>query len=197
MSWGYFVELDLRLPAAALAALKKSRPAEVELPPGWSGFSDRSLEGAFGRRITKKETFTRTLSWYQGEGSIQREDTTGDHTTLHVLTMLEKSVLDEAFPLAALFFAAREHGGEGTLRFVNDGTSGGEFGVELSVGRGTITSRQLEEDWELVGRLGEALYALPPASVGAVRINPFTGMPLEQSATKPARAKPKPKPTRR
>lgn len=186
MSWGYFAELDLRLPSTALATLKKARPADVPLPAGWSGLNDRGLEGAFGRRTVKNESFADTLGWYRREGSRHREQASGDHTALRVLTMLEKSILDEAFPLVTLFFAAREHGGEGTLRLVNDGTSGGEFGVELTLANGAITSRPIEDDWDLVGRLGEELFALPPPPKGKVAINPVTGLPMAPAAARVA-----------
>jgi hypothetical protein len=162
MSWGYFVELNLTLPAATLAALKKKKPADVALPVGWSGLRDAGLETAFGRRLTTRETFARTLKWFDATPSLpalQREEAVGESTSLRVLTMLEKSVLDHAFPLAALFHAARETGGTGTLRFLHDGTSNGEAGVELTLANGEIVARRLDEEWERVGQLGEELFA--------------------------------------
>jgi hypothetical protein len=134
----------------------------VVLPKGWSGLRDPELEAAFGRRLTTTETFTKCLGWYRSTPSlpsIQREDTVGDRTSLRVLTMLEKSLLDHAFPLATLFHAVRDAGGEGAFRLVNDGTSDGETGIELTLADGAIAKRQLEDDWDLIGQLGMELFA--------------------------------------
>ena len=161
MSWGYFAELVLSLPIASLKALKKQMPADVVLPPGWAGLRDPGLEAAFGRRLTTAETFEETLAWFASAPSlpaVRSEHVVEGRASLRVLTMLEKSLLDHAFPLAALFHAARDRGGEGSFRLVNDGTSGGESGVELTLADGTITARRLDDDWELLGRLGAELF---------------------------------------
>jgi hypothetical protein len=162
MSWGYFAELEVTLPTDALAKLRKKKPSDVALAKGWSGLIDENLEAAFGRRLTTRETFEKTLGWYQTGGSlpsIRREETNGDQATLRVLTMLEKSLLDHAFPLAAMFHAVRDAGGAGTFRLVNDGTAPGEAGAELTLVDGTITKRRLDLDWDLTGRFGAELFA--------------------------------------
>lgn len=162
MSWGYFVELVVTLPTASLKTLKKKRASEVVLPTGWSGLRDAGLEAAFGRPPATRDTLGRALGWLGSTPAlpaVQREETAGDRTSLRVLTTLEKSILDHAFPLVALFYAARDEGGEGVLRLVDDGTAPGEVGVELTLKLGAITARRLEDDGDLAGRLGSELFA--------------------------------------
>lgn len=183
MSWGYFIELDLRVPAAARAALHARRPVDVRLPVAWSGLRDRRLEAVLGRCSSKDQTFAQTLSWYRREGSRLREEASGERATLRVLTLLEKSILDEGHPLVALLFAAREHAGEGTLRLVNDGTAGGEAGVELTLANGTITSHPIEDADELAQRLGNELYALPALPPTGIALHPVTGLPILDPVT--------------
>lgn len=165
MSWGYFVELDVSLPTSALAGVRKKKPSDIALARGWSGLRDEGLEAAFGRRLTTNDTFAKTLRWFDGGRpalpSVQREEAAGERTRLRVLTLLDKSLLDHAFPLVALLHEVRDAGGDGTLRLVNDGTSGGETGVELTITGREIVSRRLDDDWELAGRLGGELFAGP------------------------------------
>ena len=66
MSWGYFADLRLRLPASEWRVLRARAPLEVPLPAGWSGLVDRSLERrAATARFTLK--FERSLHNFQGK----------------------------------------------------------------------------------------------------------------------------------
>jgi hypothetical protein len=75
---------------------------------------------------------------------------------VHVITRLDSSLLDHAFPLVALFHAARDVGGTGTLRLIDDGTDGAR-GAELRIDDGEIVRARIEDDWALVSRIDAAL----------------------------------------
>ncbi len=202
MSWGYFIDLRIGLSTAAWNAVRGQKPADIALAPGWSGLKDREFEHAFSVPTTKTETFAEVLAWkcYTGKEAIERIESKAGVTTVRVCVLLDKSLLDLAYPLATLFQSARAAGGEGSLRLVNDGTSSGEDGVELALTKGAITSKPVGDCWKIVEQLGAELFGNeifeddePPAPVKRPAAKKVTAKQPAARARKPA-AKPKPKP---
>jgi hypothetical protein len=185
MSWGYFADLRLSLPTSAWESLQSRKPLDFRLEKGWSGLEDASLETSFGRPNTGAEDFANVLAWdcYEGPEAVKQVETNGDGTTVRVCLLLDKSLLDLAFPLASLFEAARASGGSGTLRLVNDGTYSGEDGVELELQDGAIAKKKLENCWEINERLANEIYNVDAilaadAQGTLLGVNPFTGQPI-------------------
>lgn len=160
MSWGFFADLRLSLPDDTWELLRDRKPAAIRLEPGWSGLQDVELEAAFGAPNTSDETFAKVLRWkcYTGDQAISSVTSSENRTDLRVALLLDKSQLDLAFPLAALLSAARESGGEGSLKLVNDGTYGGEDGVELTLSDGVIAAAAVEDCWKIVATLGAEVF---------------------------------------
>jgi hypothetical protein len=179
MSWGFFADLRLSLPTAAWTRVRARRPAEIPLAAGWSGLEDTGLEHAFGRPSTKQQTFADVLAW-DWRGAIVEVAADGGRTRVRVCAMLDKSELELAQPLAALLDAARDEGGEGSLRLVNDGTSGAENGVERTLAGGHLTSAPLEDYESILEELAVEILPKPPKRGGPAKpmINPFTGKPI-------------------
>ena len=124
MSWAFLADLRIEIPTAAWERVRAMKPAEVTLAPGWSGLKDKGLEADFARPVTRGETFAETLAWdgYTTRDALQRVEIEGTTTKVRVVAVLDKSLLDYAHPLAALFEAARAERGSGSFRLVNDGT---------------------------------------------------------------------------
>lgn len=188
MSWGFLVDLDITVPTQAWKVLKAERPRDVSLARGWSGLVETSLEEAFGRPYTGDDTFAKVLKWKWGPESIVLHEPVGDRTRIRVCVVLEKSQLDHAFPLAALLEAARTVGGAGSLRFVNDGTSGAEDGSQLTLADGTIEATPLEAYEDHLDALTGELFKREATRSAKPMINPFTGKPI---VGKPTTKKPR------
>jgi hypothetical protein len=196
MSWGYFADLRLSLPTSAWSALQSKKPLEFRLDKGWSGLEDASLETRFGHPNTGVEDFAKVLAWdcYEGPEAIKDVESDGAGTTVRVCLLLDKSLLDLAFPLASLLEAARASGGTGTLRLVNDGTYSGEDGVELELRDGAIAKKKLENCWEINEALANEIYRVDAilaadADGTLLGVNPFTHQPLTATTTKKAAPK--------
>jgi hypothetical protein len=161
MSWGYFADLRLTLATRAWKELLALKPHEVALVEGWSGLKDRELERSFARPISRgAETLASVLKLraYRPPAALQAIETKGEQTRVRLLTLLDKSLLDLAQPLAASLTAAQAVGARGTLTLVNDGTYSGEDGVELVLDEQGITSGLIEDCWPLVDELGDLLF---------------------------------------
>jgi hypothetical protein len=161
MSWAYFADLRISLPIAAWERLQSVKPAGTTLAPGWSGLKDEHLEAAFGRPVSGDQTFAEILRWdlYSTRDALQHLETKGTTTSLRIATVLDKSLLDHAQPLAVLFEIARAEKGSGSLRLVNDGTASGEDGVELTLTAGKVKKTRLTDCWTIVEELGGELFA--------------------------------------
>jgi len=203
MSWAFLADLDVTLPAQAWTRIQAKRPRDISLAKGWSGLEEATLEDAFGRPLRSAETFAQVIAWDWGKDAIVVDEVTGDGARVRVCAALDKSLLDMAFPLAALLEAARSEGGAGSLRLVNDGTSGAEAGSEMILAGGRIEATPLDDFEELLEELaGEMLQhrmrsggkpMINPFTGKAIvvkeRINPFTGKPFEAPNAKKAPAK--------
>jgi hypothetical protein len=181
MSWGYFADLQLALPAEAWAELRHEKPGE--LPKGWFGLNDAALEKSFARPLGSPDDFAKLLEApaYKGAETICTVEEAGGTVRVRVCVMLDKSQLELAQPLGALLESARLRDGEGALRLVNDGTYSGEGGVAIVLRDGELERRSLEDECqdlaeELAGEIFAA--AKPKKKSGKPMINPFTGKPL-------------------
>ncbi len=186
MSWGYFGDLRLTLATSEWARINQTKPIDIPLKAGWSGLAERNLEEAFGNAFSPQDSFAKILAGagYHAREVVHTVATKGKATTIRICLMLEKSILEMAYPLATLFLAAQSAGGTGTLRFVNDGSASGEDGVILTLANGKITKKKIDDCWPLAEELGHELYNIGTASKGGKGkgkgkgINPFTGKPL-------------------
>jgi hypothetical protein len=178
MSWGYFGDLKLALDEAAWKRLLSMTPGEVELDASWAGLSDASLAAGFYDRTLREngETFAAIVEWpiYRRE-SIHHIAAQGGRVELRIAVLFDKSQLEMASYLAALFEGARALGAEGSFALVNDGTYSGESGVLHTIAGGEWTSEPLEDSWPLVETLTAALY-------GAELVGELDGTPPEKSA---------------
>jgi hypothetical protein len=185
MSWGYFVDLKLTLKTTAWKKLRDAKPGDTALEPGWSGLEEPSLEKAFGRPWSEDESFVKILKGraYHGEDTVLHIDEREGMTAVRICLMLDKSTLEQAYPLAALLYAARD-AGSGSLRIVNDGTAAGEEGVEITLAKKKITKTAIEDSFVIAEELMAELYGdlvsnrLKSKSSRRVPINPFTGKPV-------------------
>ena len=168
MGWCYCVEIDISLPSDALAAIEKRPAGEGALPRRWSGLRDAALEASLGRPLSSGESFAEALGWFDGARlpAAQRREMSGAMTRVHVITGLDSSLLDHAFPLVALFHVARDVGGTGALRLVDDGTDGAR-GAELRIDDREIVRARIEDDWALVSRIDAALASRGTAETSA------------------------------
>ena len=151
MSWGFIVDLQVRVETKTYKALKRRRVAEFGLPVGWTGFSDAQLVAAFDPSIDEGLTFARALKVF-AEGVVL-ETNDGEVTSLRVVCDLDRSLLEHAGLLAALLIGA----GEGTLSLVNDGTYTGEDGSVLWVEKGKLFAKKLSQHAEKLEELHTVL----------------------------------------
>jgi hypothetical protein len=160
MSWAYLADLRISLPSAAWERLQSLKPAGTTLAPGWFGLEDEELEACFGRPVSGDHRFAEVLRWdvYKRRDAIQRVEREGTTTRVRIATVLDKSMLGWAHPLAALFEIARAEKGSGSLRLVNDGTYSGEDGVELTLTAGKVEKERLTDCWSIVEELGAELF---------------------------------------
>jgi hypothetical protein len=191
MSWGYFADLRLTMPAKAWDELRKTKPDDVTLNKGWFGCEDPDLEAGFAMTLGRaapadtKVTFEKLLARaYTGKESICTVEKDDAQTRVRACLLLDKSELYLARPLAALLEAARKVGGEGALQLVNDGTYSGEGGVAITLKKGKLSRRAIGEDCHDIGEeLGMEIFAgvMPeaPKKSGKPKINPFTGKPIK------------------
>lgn len=175
MSWAFLVDLRLTLPTSAWRRLRSRKPVEFVLKKGWSGLNDESLEAVFGRPATTKETFADVLAWDWGQESICRVNEKVRQTNVRLCAVLDKSVLDQAHPLATLLEAARHERGTGSLRLVNDGTSGAEDGAEMVLAEGKIKRAPIEDFEPVLTELAGELFEVAASKGMARKKNPFTG----------------------
>jgi hypothetical protein len=161
MSWGYFVDLKLTMPSDVWAKVREQKPGGFPLKAGWSGFAERSLEKAFGRPWSERDSFSKLLKGkaFHGSESVHHVDEIEGHTSIRICLMLDKSTLDLAYPLATLFYAAHESGAaSGSLRIVNDGTAAGEDGVEITLTKTKVTKAKIADSFVIVEELMGELY---------------------------------------
>ncbi len=182
MSWGYFADLRLTLPAKAWNDLRRLKPDDVKLPKGWFGCEDPDLERGFAMPLGSKQTFAKLLDACKGKESISTVEESGEETRVRVCLLLDKSELYLARPLAALLDSSRE-AGAGVLRLVNDGTYSGEGGVAIELKKGKLSRRAIDEECREIGEeLGMEIFAGvvsgEPTSKKP-KINPFTGKPIK------------------
>jgi hypothetical protein len=188
MSWGYFVDLNVVMASGEWKRLCARRLGEGKLAAGWSRLEDAGLEKALGRAFSGDETFTKVLKGkaYHAEDVVHRIEDDGDVAAVRICLLLDKSLLELAYPLALIFEAARKvEGATGTLRIVNDGSAPGENGVELSLAKKKITHKKIEDCFavteelmaELYGDLVSAPLKMKSSKPGS-GINPFTGKPI-------------------
>jgi HEAT repeat protein len=162
MSWAYFADLHLTVSTPSWTRLAERKPSEISLKPGWSALSDKALEEALGAPSTKQGTFAQALAneSYRGPNTVHRIVQKGAKTTVRVCLLLDKSVLDLAYPLATLLEAARDDASaKGTLRLVNDGTYSGEEGAELTLAKGRLARKRIENASLLVEDLTEEIFS--------------------------------------
>jgi hypothetical protein len=179
--------MDVRFTVAdeLWASILRWRPARLLLRPGWSKLKDRQLEAAFIRPVAGDETFAEVLRWtcYRPPRAVSVEHVEAGKRLLRLCTLLDRSQLELAQPLIALFGAVAQAGGDGGLRLINDGTHAGELGFALALTRGEVKARRLRPDIDDdAARLGEELVALelgtPPPARTRIGKNPFTGEPF-------------------
>jgi hypothetical protein len=182
MSWGFLVDLHLKLSRDAWTRLQKRTPGETSLADGWSGLEDAGLERSFGRPWSQDATYRELLPRYADAESIVQIDASGDPVAIRVCVIVDKSTLENAYPLAALLHAAAAEAGEGTLRLVNDGTYSGESGSVIALARGSVTAAAIADDAVLEELSAELLERIEQAAAAGERPkpgrNPFTGQPV-------------------
>ena len=183
MSWGYFADLRLTMPAKTWKELAKKNPDALELKKGWFGCEDSDLEAGFAMRMGgPKQTFAELLDGCKGNESISTVDEVDGEARLRVCLLMDKSELYLARPLALLVEAARTAGGAGALRLVNDGTYSGEGGVAIELQKGKLSRRAIDDDCHEIGEeLGMEIFAAAKPKSGKLekpKINPFTGKPV-------------------
>lgn len=190
MSWGYFADLQLTVPTKAWAELRARTPGAVTLERGWSGLEDQELESAFSQPFAVGDTFARILAGpaFNTAEALNRAAADGAGTSARVCLMLDKSSLELAYAMAALFHAARSvDGTKGTFRLVNDGTYSGESGVVLTLSDGKIAKERIKDLFALVDELAAEIFAAAQeaaskSSKPRVLINPFTKEPIVPSS---------------
>lgn len=159
MSWGYFLDMELDLPSAAWERLKTATAGAHEVPPTWWQLQDLELAQSFSTAGEDADvTFEDAVARYTRDGAIGTVETEGDITSIHVSTLLDKSLLSEAKPFSALLEAARTAGGSGALRLVNDGTYEGEGGVVITLADGALAHEAIDDPWPWVEKLGTELF---------------------------------------
>jgi hypothetical protein len=189
MSWGYFVDLKLTMPAAAWKKVSEQKAGASKLAAGWSGLDDAGLEESFGQPFSEGDTLTKVLKGaaYHGPETVHHVDEHDGVTSVRICLLLDKSTLELAYPLAALLHAARDTGvAKGALRLVNDGTAPGEDGVEIALVKNKLTKTKVEDQGaiaeEIVGDLYGDLVSSPLKAKSSQKprtmINPQTGQPI-------------------
>ena len=157
MGWAYFLDLELRVPAAAWPALEAATPSRQGIALGWWGFADAALEQPFVADDCNDMTAASALAaflYVQGVCKIDR----GGEVTVRMCTLLdERSESYLVKPLAALIDAARGVG-TGRIALVNDGTHPGEGGVSVMVTGATVTRERIADPAPLAERLATQVF---------------------------------------
>ena len=187
MSWGYFVDLNLTLPQAAWKKLSNRKLGALKLKAGWSGLDDAALEKSLSRPFSETDTVAKVLkgkAYHRTDGVYRIEDSDGT-TSVRVCILLDKSLLELAYPLAGLLYAAAETAAaKGSLRIVNDGTAPGEDGSIVSLAKKKLTKTKIDDREAIAEELMADLYGdlvsgpIKTKSKPLSRINPFTGKPM-------------------
>jgi hypothetical protein len=155
MSWGFFADLRVSIPTDEWAKIRARALKDVALPTGFLGLADAELESSFLRPHEGSETIGDALE--PKPSSIHEIAESKGTTKVRICLLLDKSQLESARPLAAVLEAARAAGGTGSLRLVNDGTYSGEAGVELSLKKGKLSKKRLDDGEEIVESLAAEL----------------------------------------
>jgi hypothetical protein len=165
MSWAFFVSLHLTVPAAAWQTLAASTPKASPVPADWPDTSDfgKSFRSSYWSGLDEsfqKILFAKSPSWTQLKSESVREvSAEGEVTRVRFLVCLDKSLLENAAVVAALFHAAREvAGAEGELVIANDGTGPDENGWVHTLKSGAIEMKKIADAWEYAEAYGAALF---------------------------------------
>ncbi len=159
MSWGYFFELDLTLSESAWRQIKDTPANEWPAEPGFFGLKEKALEQMFLAPEVADWKIGRALEALSRGEAVATATSHAGVTRIRVATLLDKS--GETYfarPFASLFLAAKEHGGEGRIALVNDGTYAGESGVILTLSKGKVKAAPIKDCWPHVERLGAEVY---------------------------------------
>ena len=163
MSWGYFVDARLHLPATAWAELSKRKTDEFPTPVGWWGMKDAALERRFIDQfgdVSKSWRFGALVKYFAGTESLGTvtPDENG-RVTVRIAMLLSKDMdTDVARGVAALFQAAKDRDGEGSVSLANDGTYVGEDGVIVTLAKGKLSRKAIKDAWAHTEQLARELY---------------------------------------
>ena len=195
MSWGYFVDLRLTLPSDDWTALARRAPRDCPVPASWparSAFA-KAFRSEYWQGLDvpfQKIAFAKAPLWKLLRGDALRSvrPTEDERVDVRLLVLLDKSLLDGAAVIAALFFgAAQQARATGRLAVVNDGTGPGEDGWCFTLARGKVKAAKIEDAGEFGAELAALLYpgvvpvpARPAEQLRGVAngrwgINPMTG----------------------
>lgn len=201
MSWGFFLDLDITLPTSAYEELLSITPAT--LPAGWWGFTDADLEHTFTGTEFDEMSFERTFGIFEhGDGCSKIVESAGGSTRVRFCMLLDKAGETQSAKVYAAFAnAAATLGGTGYIQLINDGTYGGEAGVKVTLGGGTVARSAIGED-EHLGMMEEiAARAFGRSLDGDEHANDAheeepdpVSEPAAKNAAKPAAKKPAKKP---
>jgi len=163
VSWGFFLDARLTVPARAWKTLQRERPERFPTPVGWWGLKDRELERRFIDScgdVSRHLTFGKLVDRFaRMQGSKGEVTTRGATTTVRVLTVLDRSGdTDLARGIAALFAAAAPLGGQGAVSLINDGTYVGEDGATVTLKAGAWSRERIDDCWELTEPLAAELF---------------------------------------
>lgn len=159
MSWGYFFELDLSLSESAWKQIKDTPASTWPAEPGFFGLKEKALEQMFLSGEVADWKIGRAIEALSKGEAVATATTKAGVTHVRVVTLLDKSGEPYfARPFVSLFLAAKEHGGEGRIALVNDGTYSGESGVTLTLSKGKVKAEAIQDCWPHVERLGAEVY---------------------------------------
>ena len=164
MSWGFIACLEVEMSTADWEDVSSHAAKDSNVPKDWPDKSEFGAAFCSEYWLTFAKSFQAILfakkpGWKDLEkDAVRSVETEGGKTKARVLVILDKSVLENAALLAALFyFAATKPTAKGKFVLVNDGTGPDENGWEFSLAKGHVKKKAIDDPWDYVDAYGSEL----------------------------------------
>lgn len=163
MSWGFFCDVMVTLPASELARASKSKTDERGMTSPIFGFRSAALEEAFTICHDDEDEqpnlrLAELPSWCEATGGRSSTTTRNGLTTFRGTMLLDRGGDPWIAKTAAALLHATRGVGEGYLLLVNDGSYSGEDGVLLRLEGDALTSTAVPDCRPHFERFGPALF---------------------------------------
>ena len=159
MSWGFFLDLNLTLPTTEWKRIAKTKTRDHGIEARLWGFKDEAYLGEmFSRNNFENTKIGDAVKSFDRDDSQGTVDSDGDVTRLRLVQLLDRGGEPDIAKAIAALVEASKATATGTLRLVNDGSYGGEDGVEIQVARGKLSRKRIKDAQRRSMELGTELF---------------------------------------